>query len=516
MSKVVVGIRCDGNSRIGLGHLRRCYTVADQLDRLDAGIVFIHSCTDPDNFIIKNSSYSHIFINDGLSQEDDAATTFSELAKIGCTKILLDSYEIGVVWEEIISRYGIRVFSLDDTPLRAHSSIVTFHAGPWAKECESFWSPHTGWVLGGEDCSIVENRYLGSVRHPEWGSLLINLGGAKTESLLLSIIQSLAQLTDHFSSCTVVCCREDLEGVVLVDLAAKHKWLVLSGITNDFHQLVKNSQLVIGAGGVSALERAAIGVPSIIFKTSENQQAICDFLSSREDTEIIETSMMNNPETLTELLRNTLEKSKQNKSYSKDIFTPSGKEHIASIIMLSTESQLTIREVVSDDLEFLFALANDKNVRRSAFSEALITKDEHFHWFHQKLSDGTKILILETDCGVPLGQLRLDRVDGLTCKLDYSLAPYARGFGLGVRLISSGLSHLFSIGHTNRVIALVKTDNLASKKTLERCGFSYDVSINPEAFHMSVTNEHLTVDLKADLCRWDEYSHVCEEEGLIS
>ena len=52
----------------------------------------------------------------------------------------------------------------------------------------------------------------------------------------------------------------------------------------DFFKIVKLSDIIVGAGGVSLLERLCSGAPSITFCTSRNQKQIIEFASMNRAT----------------------------------------------------------------------------------------------------------------------------------------------------------------------------------------------------------------------------------------
>ena len=46
--------------------------------------------------------------------------------------------------------------------------------------------------------------------------------------------------------------------------------------------VLRNTDLVIGSGGVSLLERSGLGVPSITFQVSENQKNQVNFFAKKQ------------------------------------------------------------------------------------------------------------------------------------------------------------------------------------------------------------------------------------------
>lgn len=129
-----------------------------------------------------------------------------------------------------------------------------------------------------------------------------------------------------------------------------------------------------------------------------------------------------------------------------------------------------LREVRTADKDLLFRWANDSLTRRNAFSTAPISYENHEKWFANTLNSASRIqLILEKE-GVPVGQIRLDIEDG-TAEVDYSIAPEYRGKGYGKIICDMMVRYAKSHLEIKRIVARVKTSNVASKKCFLKNGF---------------------------------------------
>ena len=99
---------------------------------------------------------------------------------------------------------------------------------------------------------------------------------------------------------------------------------------------------------------------------------------------------------------------------------------------------MELRDATRDDAEMLFAWTNDPHVRRWSFSHEPIDWHTHLRWLDAVLADERHRLFIAVDDGTPVGQARLDRLEreeGVIDRIAVSIAPAARGRGLGVALI---------------------------------------------------------------------------------
>jgi RimJ/RimL family protein N-acetyltransferase len=137
----------------------------------------------------------------------------------------------------------------------------------------------------------------------------------------------------------------------------------------------------------------------------------------------------------------------------------------------ATRSELRVRRASKEDTELLWQWANDPQTRASAFNTDPIPWETHHRWFDGRiLSADCAIWILTSGQGVPLGQIRYDRI-GDGAEVDISIAPEHRGKGLAIPLIQMTLPLVRNVWSPNYVEAHVKETNTPSQKSFRRAGF---------------------------------------------
>ena len=130
-------------------------------------------------------------------------------------------------------------------------------------------------------------------------------------------------------------------------------------------------------------------------------------------------------------------------------------------------TQLKCRLANADDADLLFSWVNDIKVRKNSFSSDEISYPEHIEWFSKTIADeNTSIYIFSLE-DQPIGQVRL-KYENYSVLISYSVAQKYRGMGFGKRIIHDIDEKIVErYPKTRKIIAKVKSDNIASQKIFE-------------------------------------------------
>lgn len=112
-----------------------------------------------------------------------------------------------------------------------------------------------------------------------------------------------------------------------------------------------------------------------------------------------------------------------------------------------------------DDADLLFAWRNDPETRANSISTAEVAWADHLAWLSSSIQSRRCRLLIAEEAGTPVGTLRID--DGR--QLSWTVAPNARGTGVGKRMVSLVARR----GHSARI----KRGNIASQRIAEAAGF---------------------------------------------
>ena len=132
--------------------------------------------------------------------------------------------------------------------------------------------------------------------------------------------------------------------------------------------------------------------------------------------------------------------------------------------------ELILRKVRLDDKDLLHSWSNDPVTRKHSFNSDSIPYEAHEKWFANTLSSDSRLQFILEKSGVPIGQIRLDIEDEIG-EIGYSIAPEYRGNGYGNVICNMLIEYSRKYLSIKKIIAQVKTDNIASKKCFIKNGF---------------------------------------------
>jgi RimJ/RimL family protein N-acetyltransferase len=139
----------------------------------------------------------------------------------------------------------------------------------------------------------------------------------------------------------------------------------------------------------------------------------------------------------------------------------------------SSEDWLTLRPADLGDAGFLLALRNDPETRSFSFTQHEISDDEHLAWLELRLADADSLIWIALEGELPIGQLRLTRLDDSTAEVDVAVAAACRGRGVGRAIIARGAGLCeASWPGVVRLRARVMSGNTASLRAFSAAGYA--------------------------------------------
>jgi RimJ/RimL family protein N-acetyltransferase len=132
---------------------------------------------------------------------------------------------------------------------------------------------------------------------------------------------------------------------------------------------------------------------------------------------------------------------------------------------------VSLRPALAADAELLRAWANDPATRAASFGRERIAGPDHLRWLAVVLGDRNRRLWIAEEAGVPVGQLRVDRLPDGVGVVSIGLAPSARGRGLGREVLGLGMAAASELG-IRRARAVVMEANAPSRRLFEGAGFA--------------------------------------------
>lgn len=263
-------VRADASSSIGVGHVMRCLSLAEEWLRgqRQEGVTFaVRELPDALAARIEKSGASLERLPD-----DRVETVVGAAARRGARYAVVDGYHLDKALQAALASKGERtVLVIDDEGESATDAATivlnqNLHA---RKELYASRAPRARLLLG-PTYALLRSEFRDLDRQPRQGRprILVTLGGADPLNLTSVVMEALAGIEDV-----------DLEVIVGAanpranELKATRPDDVFVAV-DDMATRMKRADLAIVAAGSTCWELACAGVPMLVFATADNQRSV--------------------------------------------------------------------------------------------------------------------------------------------------------------------------------------------------------------------------------------------------
>lgn len=126
-----------------------------------------------------------------------------------------------------------------------------------------------------------------------------------------------------------------------------------------------------------------------------------------------------------------------------------------------------------EDARLLWNLRNDPESRKASLNESFIPFEDHVRWLSKALASPSYAIYVVCDAdGADVGYVRFQREDKTKAQISIALNPSQRGRGRGAASLALGLARIFRRWDIQKIIALIKPENEASRNAFLKAGFA--------------------------------------------
>ncbi len=276
----MIWIRADGGREIGMGHIMRCLSVADALERLGEPSCFLVADNSAVPILESRKQEYRILGSSYLRPEEELDTLIPVLKEENQSVLLVDSYYVTAEYLRRVGEY-IPICYMDDTGICGMPADIQINYNIFAEQ--SLYRRETSfqereYLLGTEYAPLRREFEQVSYQIRDRAErVLITTGGSDKYDLAGKILEYVL----HFPG------TEDMEYCVisgaynrylthLRDLEKNNvKVQVYSDVLNML-ELMQSCDIAVTAGGTTMYELCAAGVPIVCFSFVDNQQKIVE------------------------------------------------------------------------------------------------------------------------------------------------------------------------------------------------------------------------------------------------
>jgi UDP-2,4-diacetamido-2,4,6-trideoxy-beta-L-altropyranose hydrolase len=410
--------------------------------------------------------------------------------------VIVDHYAIDERWERRVRPHCHRLAVIDDLADRDHDCdlLLDQNAVAGAEERYAGRVPGSCRLMLGARYALLQPQYAelhanARPRGTEIRRVLVYFGGADARNLTGLAVDALLALERPDIAVDVVVDPSHPYARSVAEQLARRANFTAHGRLPTLAPLMVAADLAIGAGGATTWERCCLGLPTLVITLAENQKPIARELDrlgalrwlghqDEVDAEALRRA-------LSEMIHAGTADAWSRRALS--LVDGQGTARVAEVLLLSASTGLRARRAQARDETLLLRWASDPVVRHNSFNQDVISPEQHHRWFQSRLAnDACRIYMLETEMGVPVGQVRFE-LEEVHWSIDYSLDASFRGRGLGRVVLSAAISALTGEMGSVPLVARVKAENLVSARVFESLGFMCSGDETPGGVHHFIT-----------------------------
>jgi len=270
-----VVFRCDGDVRLGLGHIYRCLALADELREGHGCGVSFAMARGPVGFaLIRQAGYPIEYKPD---DEDEDIWLDSVIQRIRPDALVLDvRSELARSSVEKWRNEGLLIVTLDDPSERRLAADLAFYP-PVSQVKRLDWDGFTGelhvgweWVVLRQEFAHVLSKGQELRAKNQKPRILVTMGGSDPAGLTLKAVKALDLLDEDFET-IVVLGPGFSHNKAMEDLLVKtRRHFDVRRNVADMPSLMTEADLAVASFGVTAYELAAMGVPAVYVCLTED------------------------------------------------------------------------------------------------------------------------------------------------------------------------------------------------------------------------------------------------------
>jgi len=302
-----VAFRVDAGVSIGAGHLSRCLTIASTLKNKGLADCFFILKSHEGDFasVVRSHGFEAKVLplqctpnyRSGIYKDwvggnilDDANSSLKYIQSKGFESgdwMIVDHYGLDNEFEDLIAAEGIDIGIIDDLTNRHHNCkfLVDQTCGREDTEYKKWVSDET-YLMTGERFCMLRPEFIGyrkkslekRAKFKNISNILINFGSTDPTNVTSRIIKSLDSICSKSGIKLIVVVGHNSPHLIEIERSVNHFSGEVELIIDaeNMAKLMFDADIAIGAAGATTWERCALGLPTIIIKTADNQSTVID------------------------------------------------------------------------------------------------------------------------------------------------------------------------------------------------------------------------------------------------
>ena len=460
----------------GAGHMSRCLALAEMLEARG------YSC------ICAVNADGLTFLPDqrraaAFPMTDDHSADIAMIAATAASTFdlaVFDHYGIDRGTETKMRRLARRLAAIDDLGDRDHDVDVLIDTAPGqAPGRYTGLVPVGTLVLQGTDYAMLRSAFVANRRAASSSAatggfrILVALGAVDSRNVTCRVLEALAGVAG-IQHVTAVLGRSapHVDSVRTLAASLPFPARLIEGV-DDMAGLILQHDLGIGAPGVSAFERACLGLPQALIQIADNQAMVGAGLAASGSAVVLGSAERLGLAEISTAISNLLttpDRLQRLGAAGRATVDGRGAERVAAILIGAPRDQscrpLAARRIRSTDADILYRWQTDASTRRFFLNAALPTKLEHERFIASRIAATDRTTEMIVRDGLPVAIIRTDPGEAGQ-EVSIVVAPECRGQGIG----RAALGYLDALAGARPLTAVVDRRNAASLALFTAAGY---------------------------------------------
>ena len=269
--------RCDVSPAMGMGHLRRCLTLAYELKKQGASIYFLCRAADFDWIKeVKGIADGWKGLNWRLTPEADAAEVIRFYNSHKIDAAVIDHYRIDAAYQRKLYTSDLRWLQFDGTAQQSFWANWVLNASPAADKrvYEQLKQRKETELLIGPDYALLRtefSQYRQNVRfRKQVKKILLTFGGGDDKGMTIFCLDAIKSIDPKIERIALVSsANPHLSNIIEYVKKSDRKNITL--IDQQIARHMAQADIAITAGGTTTFETAMMGLPALIIQIADNQ-----------------------------------------------------------------------------------------------------------------------------------------------------------------------------------------------------------------------------------------------------
>lgn len=295
-NREIIGVRADANDTVATGHIMRCITIAKELKKRGKGVLFFTADTYAHEMLLEAGMEAVCLDTEWNRMEQETERLKAELQKVGCGKLLVDSYQATKKYFESLGE-TVKLIYVDDCfeDVYPVDMIINYNAFytrfPYEKayrEEGKMGGKQTRLLLGTEYVPLREEfgqeKNKGKEESGREMHVLLASGGGDTYDALSGILTAFYEKREKelpvvFHVVAGGFYRKKKE---LLALAEKYPNIKVHVGVKRMAELMRQCDGAVSAAGTMLFELCAMQIPTVFFVSADNQKYDSEFFAAEE------------------------------------------------------------------------------------------------------------------------------------------------------------------------------------------------------------------------------------------